>query len=139
MANGVINGFNAMIRALNNLRINIPSWVPVYGGKSFGLHLNQISNITIPKLATGTNYVPEDQLAMIHEGEAVVPKKFNSETYFEKINNNNNNEDVVSALNTLIEVVESKEFNAFISQKEIGQTAIKYINAQNRIMGGSVI
>lgn len=138
MANGVINGFNAMIRALNNLRINIPSWVPVYGGKSFGLHLNQISNITIPKLATGTNYVPEDQLAMIHKGEAVVPKKFNSETYFEKINNNNN-EDVVSALNTLIEVVESKEFNAFISQKEIGQSAIKYINAQNRIMGGSVI
>ncbi len=31
----------------------------------------------IPKLATGTNYVPEDTLAMIHEGEAVVPKKFN--------------------------------------------------------------
>lgn len=31
----------------------------------------------IPKLATGTNYVPKDTLAMIHEGEAVVPKKFN--------------------------------------------------------------
>lgn len=31
----------------------------------------------IPKLATGTNYVPEDTLAMIHQGEAVVPKKFN--------------------------------------------------------------
>ena len=31
----------------------------------------------IPKLATGTNYVPEDTLAMIHQGEAVIPKKFN--------------------------------------------------------------
>ena len=31
----------------------------------------------IPTLDTGTNYVPKDTLAMIHQGEAVVPKKFN--------------------------------------------------------------
>lgn len=30
----------------------------------------------------GTNYVPNDQLAMVHEGEAIVPKKFNSQEYF---------------------------------------------------------
>lgn len=31
----------------------------------------------IPTLAVGTNYVPKDTLAYIHEGEAVVPKKYN--------------------------------------------------------------
>lgn len=31
----------------------------------------------IPKLATGTNYVPQDMLAFLHEGEAVVPKAYN--------------------------------------------------------------
>jgi tape measure domain-containing protein len=31
----------------------------------------------IPKLATGTNYVPQDMIAYLHEGEAVVPKKYN--------------------------------------------------------------
>lgn len=30
-----------------------------------------------PKLATGTNYVPRNMVARIHEGEAVVPKRFN--------------------------------------------------------------
>ena len=31
----------------------------------------------IPKFDVGTNYVPRDMLAQIHEGEAIVPKAFN--------------------------------------------------------------
>ena len=31
----------------------------------------------IPAFAVGTNYVPRDMLAQIHEGEAIVPKAFN--------------------------------------------------------------
>lgn len=31
----------------------------------------------MPALATGTNYVPRDMVAKIHEGEAVVPRKYN--------------------------------------------------------------
>lgn len=30
-----------------------------------------------PRLATGTNYFPQDGLAYLHQGEAVIPKKFN--------------------------------------------------------------
>lgn len=66
--NAIIGGINGFIKGLN--KIKIPNWVPVVGGKGINIPL-------IPKLATGTNYVPNDMLAMIHEGEAVVPKKFN--------------------------------------------------------------
>ena len=31
----------------------------------------------IPRFAVGTNYVPRDMLAQIHEGEAIVPKAYN--------------------------------------------------------------
>ncbi|MPT05737.1 MAG: hypothetical protein E2582_16180 [Delftia sp.] len=34
-------------------------------------------SVGIPAFAVGTNYVPRDMLAQIHEGEAIVPKAFN--------------------------------------------------------------
>ena len=66
--NVIIAGINTFIKGLNHIKI--PKWVPGVGGKGINIPL-------IPKLATGTNYVPDDMIAMIHEGEAVVPKKFN--------------------------------------------------------------
>lgn len=33
--------------------------------------------LAVPAFDVGTNYVPRDMLAMIHEGEAVVPKEYN--------------------------------------------------------------
>ena len=32
---------------------------------------------TVPSMDVGTNYVPNDGLAMIHQGEAIIPKKYN--------------------------------------------------------------
>lgn len=34
-----------------------------------------------PSLATGTNYMPSDGLAFLHQGEAVIPKKFNPDAF----------------------------------------------------------
>lgn len=36
--------------------------------------------IQIPEFAVGTNYVPKDMLANIHEGEMIIPKRFNPST-----------------------------------------------------------
>lgn len=51
LINGVIEGVNKMIRGLNKISIDIPDWVPVFGGESFGLHLPEIGKI--PLLANG--------------------------------------------------------------------------------------
>lgn len=67
MANGVVKGINRVIGALNNLNFKIPDWVPGgYGGKSFGLNLRTMNEISIPKLATG-NVATEETLAIFGE------------------------------------------------------------------------
>ena len=74
--NLIIDGLNWLIRGLNKISIGIPDWVAdllgMKRGSKFGFNIPEI-----PKLATGTNYVPQDMLAYLHEGEAVVPKKYN--------------------------------------------------------------
>lgn len=66
--NGLIGLINGVIKGLN--KIKMPDWVPAIGGKGINIPL-------IPKLDTGTNYVAGEGLAYLHEGEAVVPKKYN--------------------------------------------------------------
>lgn len=48
--NGVISIINKAIKALNNIKVSIPDWVPELGGKSFGIQIP-----LIPALAKGTD------------------------------------------------------------------------------------
>lgn len=74
--NGIIdifeNGVNFIISMLNHLHWDIPDWVPLVGGKSFGF---AIQPIHIPRLANG-GLATKSTLANIGEGEyqeAVLP------------------------------------------------------------------
>lgn len=79
MANGVIDALNGMINALNSLKFDVPDWVPGIGGKTFGLNISTIGNISIPRLAKG-GVIDRATVAMIGEAgkEAVVPLENNT-------------------------------------------------------------
>ncbi|MFF3767232.1 hypothetical protein ACFYYR_24500 [Streptomyces sp. NPDC001922] len=73
---GLITAMNGAIGGLNKIKVNIPGWVPVVGGKSFGLNIPKIPNI--PALAQGGVVQPRNGgrlalLAEAGEAEAVIP------------------------------------------------------------------
>lgn len=55
----------------------------------------QGSRWTGPEYAVGTNYVPNDQLAMVHKGEAIIPAKYN------RPQNHNDNGQLAQTLNAM--------------------------------------
>ena len=79
--NGVIGvvekAINFIIRKLNTLHWNIPSWVPALGGKSFGFNFKTVS---IPRLATG-GIATRSTFANVGENgkEAILPLENNTQ------------------------------------------------------------
>lgn len=67
--NVIIDGVNWLVTNLNKISIDVPSWVPFMGGKTFGFNMS-----TIPHLETGGK-ITSDGIAAVHEGEVVVSEE----------------------------------------------------------------
>lgn len=66
MVNGVVEGLNWMIRKLNSLSFDVPEWVPIIGGETFGFNIKELSTVTLPRLANG-GFVSAGQLFIARE------------------------------------------------------------------------
>ena len=126
MVNWAIRGINKLLAPLRDMSNGLAEFIGV------DWEWKEFSTISLPRLATGTNYVPQDTLAMLHQGEAVVPKKFNSEEFF-----GGDSEETNELLRELISVVRKKNFS--ITKKEVGEASVDYIRSQTRLKGASVI
>lgn len=125
--NGLIRGINWIKRQLNNISVDIPDWVPGIGGKTLGFNLAMSSEISLPRLETGTNEVPYDNmLAVLHKGEAVVPKKYNPAL------GGGNSQEMLERFDRLIFLMENQEqtTNVYVGNKKLYQEQKKYNNRQ---------
>jgi len=52
-ANSWVKAANIIIKALNSIQISVPSWVPKIGGKSFGINIPLVPEISLPRLEHG--------------------------------------------------------------------------------------
>lgn len=70
LINLAVDGVNGVVEAINGLSQYVGITLP-------RAHTVSIRRF-VPKYEQGTNYVPNDGLAYLHQGEAVVPKKYNT-------------------------------------------------------------
>lgn len=147
MIEGVVNGINTVIRALNRLSFDIPDWVPVYGGKSFGFDIKTLSAPKIPHLANGGFVKPNTpQLAMIgdnrHQGEVVAPEnKMQSMADEAAIKAIAALENYISAMmagfESVVEAIKEKETEVIIGDDHIGKANERYKEKRAVMTGGA--
>lgn len=58
LLSGLTSGINSVINAMNNISFSIPDWVPLFGGRSFGVNIPNVSGLQIQPLATGAVIPP---------------------------------------------------------------------------------
>ena len=123
--NGLINGLNSMIWTLNQFRIDIPSWVPALGGKSFGLNIPYIGNIPMMAqggiLESGSAIVGENapEILTVNQGRAIVTP----------LNSERNDMNPITQPPIYITV------QSVLDSRVIGESVYKYDNTQTRRFG----
>ena len=63
--NFIIKGLNWLMSKINTIQFTVPSWVPGVGGKSIGVHLSPLSEVRIPRLATGAVIPPNREFMAV--------------------------------------------------------------------------
>lgn len=79
--------------------------------------------ISVPSFDVGTNYVPHDMLAMVHEGEAIIPKEYNVP--------DNGNASLVAEIRVLRQEVAALRASADATAKSTRDTARTLDSAAN--------
>lgn len=135
----IISPINKLISWVNSKLHFSYSGLSILGKQVIPAFDVQIANLkSIPQLAKG-GVVDSPTLAMIGERgkEAVVPLENNTEWMDEFRGKLGDTDELESLLRELITVVKNKPTG--ISKKDIGKSAVEYINAQNRILGGGLV
>lgn len=63
--NFIIDGINLLISALNKIHFEVPDWVPLIGGKSFGINITPVSRVSLPRLASGAVIPPNREFMAV--------------------------------------------------------------------------
>lgn len=63
--NLIIDGINLLISALNKIQVNIPDWVPLLGGRTFGVNIPPVTRVSLPRLASGAVIPPNREFMAV--------------------------------------------------------------------------
>lgn len=127
--NAIIKGLNWLISKINTIKFTVPSWVPGLGGKSIGGHLSSLSEVHLPRLATG----------------AVIPP---NKEFLAVLGDQNSGTNIETPLATMVDAFKQAMAESGggtttvviqLDGKEIARSTVKNINNMTRAAGKPVL
>lgn len=126
MVSAIVAGLNALISALNSFSLEVPGWVPGYGGRRLGFSISQLSAPVIPHLATG----------------AVIPP---NNPYLAVVGDQRSGVNIETPLETMVEAFRQAQAGQSVNIRftgdlaQLGRVLKPVLESENRRVGGSLI
>lgn len=138
MIRGVVGGINSIIGVLNKFKVNIPNWVPEFGGKSFGFNLSKINAPQIPKLAQGGVIPPNREFMAIlgdqkHGTNIEAPLDTIKQAVAEEIAEYL--DAMMTGFEAVVQAINEKDLDVRIGDTAIGKAADRYNKRQALVRG----
>ena len=126
--NNIIKGINGLSSGFRKIGNKIFDIIGV------DIKFDPLSTVSLPRLETGTNEVPYEGIYHLHEGEAVVPKKYNPAL------GNGTDEELGQKLDTLINIMSNMNFTNVVNlgNETLYKKQQKYNSMQNDKYGTTV-
>lgn len=102
--------------------------------KMAGLAGNVLKDLGIGSYDVGTDYVPRDQIAMIHEGERIIPKKYNNSN---SLNNEETNSLLIELNKNVLELA-NKPSILNVNGKELAKATYSDFQEENSRRGSNM-
>lgn len=91
-------------------------------------------NVKLPSYDVGTDYVPKDQIAMVHEGERIIPKKYNNSQYM----GNDETNSLLIELNKNVLELANKPTTLNVNGKELAKATYSDFQEENSRRGNNI-
>ena len=123
--NGIISGLNWLISQMNKIALDVPDWVPVVGGQSWGVSIAQIPEWHAPALASGAVIPPNREfMAVLGDQKSgtniEAPLQTMVDAFRQALNEGGYGDAVV---------------NLYLDGEKIASNTVKHINRSNRAGG----
>ena len=129
---------NVFIAGLNKIKFTFPDWVPGMGGKSFGINLQPIQKLQIPRLATGAVIPPNREFLAVLGDQKSGNNIEAPEDLIRKIVREESGGDNAELLQAILEAIKAGHI-IMVDGTVFGRTAIKTINATNMRAGKQLL
>ena len=149
--NGIISMFETMINwivdGINRISFDVPDWVPVIGGKTFGFNISRVAfgRVSIPRLAEG-GFVNEGQMFVAREAGPEMVGNIGRRTAVV------NNDQIVASIsggvaeaneeqntllreqNSLLRAILEKDSGVYLDGKNLTNSVEKYQRERGRVL-----
>lgn len=136
--NLIITGVNFLIRQLNKVSFSIPNWVPAVGGKRFGFNIQQISPISIPRLAQGAVIPPNREFMAVLGDQSSGNNLEAPESLIRKIVREESGGANTELLQAILEAIKAGQVIK-VNETVLGRTTAKAINKVTQSSGKPVL